>query len=294
MSEEVDRPIFLIGTGRCGSSLTLRLLTEHPDLAWMSHYTSYLPGGGRWAWLSRVHDLPNPLPPRDRSRLIPQATENYRLLNEATDGVFTSPHPLTEHDVTPQAARRMRQLVLDHTRAQGKPRFVMKHTGFPRVRYLKAIFPDALFIHVKRDGRAVAASLCSVDWWSGEGQWGWGPLDEQEKALYARSGCHELVLAGLYWKKLMGWLDAARLDAGDQLLELRYDHLVADSLGTMRTITDFAGLRWEEGFAARVAQIPMTSDDTRWRRTLDAEEQQLIDQTLHETLVQHGFIEASP
>lgn len=292
---EIDRPIFLIGTGRCGSSLTLALLSEHPDLAWMSHYTSYLPGAGRWALLSRVHDLPGlPHLSRERSRLVPQATESYRLLNQATDGVFTSPRPLTEADLTPEAARRMRQLVLDHTRAQGKTRFVMKHTGFPRVRYLKAIFPDARFVHVKRDGRSVAASLCAVDWWSGEGHWGWGPLDAAERELYARSGCHELVLAGLYWKKLMSLLERAKDDAGGQLLELRYDALVRDALGTMRQLTEFVGLRWDERFAAQIRRVRMTSDDSRWRKTLNEEEQRLITETLRPSLIQHGFVEPSP
>ncbi len=52
----IDRPIFLIGTGRCGSSLLYRLLGYHPDVAWLSHYTARF--GGHFAALQRVHDLP--------------------------------------------------------------------------------------------------------------------------------------------------------------------------------------------------------------------------------------------
>jgi hypothetical protein len=293
---EIDRPLFIIGTGRCGSSLLLRMLGYHPDLAWMSHYTSYLPGSGVWARLARVHDVPGltALLPQSKSRMVPRPTENYRLLNEATDAVFTRPEPLTEDDVTPEAADRLRQVVRDHLTAQGKPRFVMKHTGFPRVRYLQRIFPDARFVHVVRDGRAVAASLCAVDWWSGEGHWGWGPLSEGEKALYAESGFHELVLAGLYWKKLMGWLDNVPTQVpASQLIEVRYDELVADAAGTLRRITEFAELPWTWRFAQRIAATPMTSDDTRWRRTLNAEEQALIERTLRPELVSHGFMSAS-
>lgn len=288
----IDRPVFIIGTGRCGSSLLLELLGHHPDLAWFSHWSSYLPGDGWWAALERLHDVPwlSAQLARSPSRLVPRPTENYRLLNAATDHVFTRPAPLTEADVTEDARRRLRAVVARHLAASGRPRFVMKHTGFPRVRYLRAIFPDARFVHVVRDGRAVAASLCAVDWWSGEGHWGWGALTPAQARAYADSGYHELALAALYWQVLMGHLRAARDHAPPgQLLEVRYDHLVADPVGTVRRITDFAGLSFPGPFEAAIAGTAMTSDDTRWRKTLTPDEQALVTDLLRDDLRADGF-----
>lgn len=287
----VDQPIFLIGTGRCGSSLLYRLLGYHPDVAWISHYTSYLPGGGLWGALARVHDLPGMadwLPKAEGTRRIPQPTENYRLLNAATDGLFTAPRELTAADMTDTARRRLRAMVATHAAAQGKPRFAMKHTGFPRVDYLRAAFPDARFVHVRRDGRAVAASLCRVDWWSGEGQWGWGPPSAEDLAIYRESGCHELVLAAIYWKVLMRQYDAIQVPDG-QLLEIRYDAMVSDPIGTLRTLTEFTGLPWGDTFERRLRATPMTSDDRRWRRGLTGEEIALLERVLHDDLVRQGF-----
>lgn len=289
----VDRPLFLIGTGRCGSSLLLRLLGYHPDLAWISHYTSYLPGHAAWGALARVHDLPGLaglLPTADGRRWIPQPTEHYALLEAATDHLFTAPRPLVADELTHAARQGLRDLVDRHTRAQGKPRFVLKHTGFPRVAYLHAAFPEGKFVHVKRDGRSVASSLCRVDWWSGEGHWGWGPLSDDDVTAYVESGCHELVLAGLYWKVLMRRLEDARADVpAEQLLEVRYDELVADPVGTMQQIVDFCELPWTSTMADRVAATPMTSDDTRWRKHLDDEEQALLHRVLADDLAHHGF-----
>lgn len=288
----VDRPIFILGTGRCGSSLLLRLLGYHPALAWISHWTSYLPGDGRWASLARVHDL-SPLQQllvSRPSRLVPQPTENYRLLNEATDGVFTRPGLLTAEDVTDTARARLHALVERHQDAAGKSRFVLKYTGFPRMDYLREVFPDARFIHVIRDGRAVAASLCAVDWWSGEGHWGWGALTEAQARAYADSGYHELVLTALYWEVLMGHLHSARERVpADQLLEVRYDELVADRRSVMSSIARFADLTLCEPFLARVDATAMTSDDSRWKRTLNADEQAMVGELLGETLVRYGF-----
>jgi hypothetical protein len=288
----VDRPIFILGTGRCGSSLLLRLLGYHPDLAWLSHFTSYLPGGGRWGSLARIHDVPGleRLLVSRRSRLIPQPTENYRLLNEATDWVFTRPGLLTADDVTPEARTNLHALVEAHQEATGRSRFVLKYTGFPRMAYLREVFPDARFIHVVRDGRAVAASLCAVDWWSGEGHWGWGKLTDAQVAAYVDSGYHELVLTALYWEVLMGHLTRASAEmSDDQLMVVRYDHLVADHRGTLDQIADFAGLPPDATFRSRVAATPMTSDDTRWRRTLAPDEQAIVSELLGDTLRQYGF-----
>jgi hypothetical protein len=297
MTVAVDRPIFLIGTGRCGSSLLLQLLGYHPGVAWMSHYTSRLPGGAAWAALSRVHDLPfasRLLARQGESRFIPQPTESYRLLRRATDGLFTAPRELAADEMTPDMAERLRAMAHDHCSAQGKPRFLMKHTGFGRVAWLRAAFPDARFVHVERDGRAVAASLCQVDWWSGEAQWGWGPLTAAQRDAYRASGFHELVLAAIYWEVLMDQLHASIASAPDHVLTVRYDQMVADPPGTLARILDFVDLPPDERFTQRVAATPMTSDDTRWRKRLAPADADLLERTLAPALARFGFATDRP
>lgn len=288
----LDPPVFLIGTGRCGSTLLLRMLACHPDLAWMSHYTARLPGGPAWARLHRLHDVPalTGLLARPPSRAVPQPTEHYAALEAMTDHLFTAPRPLAADEVTPEARARLRAWVRGHLDATGRERFLFKHTGFPRVAYLQRVFPEARFVHVVRDGRAVASSLCHVGWWSGEGHWGWDPLTDDELALYRESGCHELVLAALYWKTLMGHLDRAPSDAAPgHLVTLRYDQLVADPLAALRGLCDALDLSWDPRFVARVRSIPITSDDTGWRRRLTDEEQGLLERAIGPALRAHGF-----
>lgn len=286
------RPIFLIGTGRCGSSLLLRLLGNHPDLAWMSHYSTRLPGGGRWAALARVHRLPglSGWLPNPRSKLVPQPTESYTLLRAATDHLFTAPRELTADEATPDIIRRLRAMASEHVAAQGAERFLMKHTGFPRVDFLRRAFPDARFIHVVRDGRAVATSLCKVDWWAGEAGWGWGPLTDAQRRAYAASGYHEVVLAGLYWSALMRrYAEVRDRTPPSSLLEVRYDALVADPRRVVGDIARFAGLRDDPTFDRRVRAIAMTSDDTRWRRALTDDERRALEDVIGDDLRAWGF-----
>jgi hypothetical protein len=292
--DRASRPIFLIGTGRCGSSLLLRLLGGHPDLAWFSHWSARF--GASFAALARVHRLPGGEDwlPNPASRLVPQPTESYAPLRQATGGLFTAPRELDAAEATPEITARLRAMAHRHVVAQGAERFLMKHTGFPRVAFLRAAFPDATFVHVVRDGRAVATSLCKVDWWSGEAQWGWGPLSEADRAAYADSGYHELVLAGLYWRALMARYDDVRAATPpDQLLEVRYDALIADPVGALRGLCAFADLPWSEVLERRIRAVAVTSDDVGWRRRVTDAEAAMLERLLGPSLAAHGFTAAA-
>jgi hypothetical protein len=227
---------------------------------------------------------------KPRSRLIPQPTENYRLVRWATDGVFTIPRALTPQDVTDKAAQRMRYLVHQHLKGQGKSRFVMKFTGFPRVAYLNEIFPDALFIHVVRDGRAVASSLVRAPFWRGEASWGWGEMGEEFRKEYLDAGKNELILAAISWKMLMRHLVAAceHIPSG-RFLQMRYDKLITNPLGRMREIAEFCQLPNSELFERRVTACPLISNDKKWRKLLTPEEQRQLEHSLRPALETYGF-----
>src|SRR5213078_3203453 len=86
-------------------------------------------------------------------------------------------------------------------------RLLVKITGWPRVGYLRAIFPDARFIHLIRDGRAVANSLIHTDFWrgwAGPSKWQWGEMGAEHHEEWERHGRSFVALAGIQWKIMMG------------------------------------------------------------------------------------------
>ena len=100
------------------------LMASHPHLGWSSQFTNCFPKRPELALYSRALDFdalrrllsPSwPITPRPSS-------EPYALLNYVTDRAFTQPRPLTETDVTLNAAKRFRRVVREHLHWQGKPR----------------------------------------------------------------------------------------------------------------------------------------------------------------------------
>lgn len=289
--DSIDRPIFVIGTGRSGTTLFFHLLALHPDLAWFSNY------GNRWprhAWpasLSRVRDLPgiDRLVELDR-RFMPQPAEAYAILDELTEGAFTSDRRLDDRDVTPGIRVRFRRRVAAVQQFQGRSRFAHKHTGFARARYLRAIFPEARFIDVYRDGREVAASLSRVGWWRGLESWRWGEMRPDYHEEFLSSGRSPIVLAAINWKTLMDEIeDECRELPGETLLRVRYDDLIADPRPVLERTLRFAGLPDSDRFWSRVRRQAIHENETTWRTHLGSEQRELLEKCLSLHLQKYGF-----
>jgi hypothetical protein len=108
----LERPVFVIGNPRSGTSLFVRCFGKHPTLA-------------EWSEAGEVWDA-----------------EFYDAEQD---------HKLTEADLTTRDRERVRNTFLTYTALSGKERFVNKHPrNSLRIGFIREIFPDARFIHLVR------------------------------------------------------------------------------------------------------------------------------------------------
>ncbi len=286
----MDRPVFIIGSGRNGSTLLHEMLSRHEEVSWLSSLCDRYPDDpSRNRWLLRAVSLPGV--GRLLWRRFPP-DECYSFWNRSFPGFATPCRDLTAEDVSPVSRERIRAATWSAT-LPSRPRLVVKLTGWPRARFLNEIFEDALFVHLVRDGRAVANSLLQVGWWrgwGGPGQWRFGPLSREDAELWEESGRSFVVLAGLQWRRLM---EAARVCeeriADSRWLEVRYESLCDRPVESVDRILAFAGLSESRSVARTVGSRQIVSRNRRWREELSGGQQDALERVLRPELDRLGY-----
>jgi sulfotransferase family protein len=286
----VTKPIIIVGTGRCGSTVFHRLLASHPQVMWLSALCDRYPS--KPAWNRRaVTALDNPLLRRAfGARLRPG--ECYRFWDTHAYGFSAPFRDLVRADVTPRIKKQVRA-AFEPMLTSARNRLLIKITGWPRIGFLSEIFEDAKFIHVVRDGRAVASSLLHVDFWHGWfGPQGWraGMLSGEDLAEWESHNRSFAALAGLEWKIQMRAMDVARraLDA-KQFHEVRYEAFCEQPLETYRRVLEFAELPASTFFEQQVKAASIASTSHRWREDLTTEQQAVLNRLLRDDLQRHGY-----
>jgi hypothetical protein len=257
---------FVISNGRSGSTLVHELLARHPEVGFVSNLEDRIPGLPAAA--GRLNNtlyrrVPTALTRKGRLRYAP--SEAWRALGrEVSPMLVRSSRDLVAADAMPWVADRFRRFFGERADAQAKPVFLHKLTGWPRSGFIRAVFPDARFIHVVRDGRAVVASDLRVPWWrgwAGPEHMGCGPLSEADLAEWEASGRSFPVLAGLSWKIEMDAMVAAReLVPADQWLDVRFEDVLDDPPSRFKSMLTFLGLEADPRFDAALARTHFQAD----------------------------------
>jgi hypothetical protein len=290
--------VFVLGTGRCGSTLLHEVLARHPDVGFLSNVDDRLRAPIMTRWSGAIYRrVPASLTKKGRVRFAP--SEGYRILDrEVSPAISTPVRDLLGEDATPWLAQRFRAFFERQSNAQGKPIFLHKFTGWPRARFIQAVFPRARFVHVIRDGRAVANSLLQMPWWAGyrgPGAWGWGPLPELYEKEWETSGRSFPVLAALQWRLLMdAFQETKSAIATDRWLDVRYEDFVDRPRERTEELLRFIGLTWSDAFERKFREYQFETTRTdAFRRDLGEADLEEIEGVIASNLRGLGYLDAS-
>jgi hypothetical protein len=288
---DVIKPIFIVGTGRCGSTAFHKLLAAHPQLMWLSGFAEEFPfrlSLNRWA----VTAQGNPLVKRlFGSRIKPG--EFYGFWYKHAYGFAEPGRDLVASDVTPRVKKQVRRAFAE-TLSPGRNRMLIKLTGWSRIGFLKEIFDDARFIHIVRDGRAVSNSYLHINEWQWRGwygpySWRYGPLSAEDQAAWEASGRSFVTLAGLQWRIHTRAIEKARAELDPaQYLEMKYETFCERTTDAIREVVEFAELERSAKFERHVAASAIRDTD-RWRKDLSVEQQALLSTLLRDDLARYGY-----
>ena len=279
---KVNSPIFIVGCGRSGTTALYELLAGHPDTAWFSNYTNRWPRKPQLAMLSRLRRLTHS---RQWEGPLPRPVEGYRVFDQCRP--FDRLRPLTESDVSDVEDTCLQRVVAQHLHYQRARRFINKNTrNSRRIRYLNAIFPDALFIHVVRDPRATVASLLNVSWWPDLPIWSRDAITPRE---WQSQGGNPVELATDFWiAEVSRILDDKKVLA-ERYVEIRYEDLTAEPRSTMDGVLEFLRLSWSSRFNKFISSFQLDNRNTKLKERLTDDEILIINREIGKHWSRFGY-----
>ena len=284
---KISKPIFIIGTGRCGSTIFYKMLSNHPDIGFISSFNVKFPKSLiLWSmntWFGKIG-----------LRLgIIRPSEAYSLFNSIFPGYGRPVRTLRASDVSENIEENIRKLFVKGLKYQHKERFLYKYTGWSRIGFFNKIFPDCLFIHMIRDGRAVANSMLNVSWWNGwQGpqNWRWGDLPENYRKEWEESNKSFSVLAAIEWKMILDEIEESKKEIEpNRFLQIKYENLIGKPIEVFTYITKYCGLSYGKKFKERINRYKLINANNKWKEELPKSEQIILTKCLCSHLKKYNY-----
>ncbi|MGH9246814.1 MAG: sulfotransferase family protein [Acidimicrobiales bacterium] len=300
MSHEADAPVFLLGAARSGTTLLYKALCLHPEAAYISNWVQRYPGFTPLAVLNRfatrvpqlqrrawfqghnayVYGERRPL----MKRLTPAPVEGERLFAHCGIG----PRPVEEPPPVDAAIVALREAFASVTRWGGGRVLVSKRIANNwRIPLLLTAFPEARFVAIVRDGRAVAVSLSRVDWWDKGDLW-W--TDTTPRAWRA-SGGHPMELCARNWVEEVEAIERGigHVPAG-RVVTIRYEDFIEAPHAVLADVAGFAGLQAEDStWRERLGVLEFPNANDGWRRVLEGDDLARVEAIEGEALGRYGY-----
>jgi hypothetical protein len=273
-----ERPIFVVGCPRSGTTMLQLMLHAHPRIAIPPETRFLMPAYdarcdfGDLALEANRRALARWIVERKKTRFTDLGLDGAQVIEEIVAG-------------PPTLGSALGIVLRAYAARFGKPRWGDKRPGyFQRIPALLRMFPDAQVVQLVRDGRDCVASLKEMDWY-------------KQDAYHALSTWVESIEAGER---------AARSLGPGAYHRMYYERLINDPATELKALCEFLGEDFdpamcEPGQVAAVAvpdrkvwhlrthdEVPTKRSGT-WRTRLTPAEIALCESVAGDLLREHGY-----
>jgi hypothetical protein len=283
-AERSRRPVFVVGCHRSGTNLLYDTMLSAGGFA---IYRGYLP-----VYKMLIPRFGHPSHPGNRKKIVDAWMRSKGFARSGLDATNISGKLMAEC----RSGGDFIRIVMDEiAQQQGVHRWAVYDPDnvlhIPRIR---ADFPDALFVHIVRDGRDIALSLMKM------GEFRPFPWNRKPRGL---------LETALYWQ----WTVRTGRGHGRQIpmnyIELHYEDLVADPERTLAALGQFLDhdldygkihntglgrLRESNSSFRNEAGPGQTNPVNRWKSRLSSHEVATLESLVGRSLEEFGYELATP
>jgi hypothetical protein len=251
----IDKPIFFVGAPRSGTTIIFEALSTHGDVAWFSNWLTKYPKRPILSLLSRISSINMLRGSKQISfdshilrKFMPHPDECYPVWKMLLGEKFLFNYligEISQENERIEVTKYIKKVMFYH----GKRRFAAKLTGPTHIAFLNSIFPDAIFVHIIRDGRAVIQSLLNISFWEKGGgfhkPWWTGGLSKEDIAVSTRYKKNPAVLAAVQWRRIvyLARSESKKLN-GNRYLEIKYENFISDPHGSIKKLVNHCSLKF--------------------------------------------------
>ena len=300
------KPIFMIGMPRSGTTAISEAMSLHEELGWFSVYLERYPALPWLSLLDHITAIPKVglylrgKKKQDKAvasmirKYLPYPNEAFPVWTRFCGEKFAS-----DYLVGQKASEEERDMVVTYIqkvlRFGGKSRFFAKFTGPPRTCYLNSIFPDAYYIHVIRDPRAVVSSLLKVQFWKEGGghvrPWWRNGLPDEYVKEWEDTGRSPVALAAVQWKRVVELArEEEALIPPERYVRISYEDIVEDPHGLLSMLFKKVALSDSVAAHSYITSFgKLRNMNSKYKKYLDASEIALVERITAETAAQAGY-----
>lgn len=298
VDNSTNKLALLVGAGRSGTTLLYKCISLHPEAGYISNYDERLPSWmpapllSRWiapypslkamTWFKGGNAYFDSRP--YLKRLLPTPAEGEIIYHNCGLPLI----PQDGYQLSDKTLYALQQRFNKLTRLSGSRVFLSKRTANNRrIAWLNEAFPDALYIHLIRDGRAVAHSLGQVKWWGKHKIW-WADATVKE---LTDQGYDPLEICAKNWVE-----EVKAIKAGLETVpshrkhELHYEALMDYPLREISKILNFLGLSENQKFGAVFSALNLKERPEPWRTRWSKVELDRVTATQEPLLREFGYL----
>ena len=291
------RPVFIIGCPRSGTTYLLRVLASNTNFTWVSHHVNNEPEKyilvkklklykpfffGKRNYFKAGLSNPNYPAPCE-----PWVFWNYYFpYFQWKKEFYDVPKNASPEDINIEEVQKIRFVVKEMCKINGTNVFLSKYTDFPRIQLMKKVFPNAKFIHLVRDGRAVASSynqkIQSGEFKTSKEEMNWvSAWQKNRQEAYLKKYRTPTAFTLYQWMFFLDEIiNELKTLPKNEFITVKYSDLIADTKKEVKKILKFVEVTMDANMKFFIKKRPGINMNNKWKKKLNKEEKTIFNEIL--------------